>query len=680
VSARRLIAFVAALAACSGEVFSAETNVQLIVDSSGSMAAKMGGRLKMDIAKEVLASLVKDLSPDARLALRAYGHRSKTDCEDIELLASFGAIDRAAMAARINALKPLGKTPIARSLELAGKDFEGTGDSRNIVILVSDGEETCVGDPCAVARKLRQSGIELQTNVVGFDVKGKERDQLQCIAEAGGGKYYDAADAAKLALAATEVRAQIAQATPTPTPAATATPTPTPDPRFNLLAEKNGGQLLVAPKQLWARTIDGKEEAATWFYAGEEAVYGFKDEAPASFDTFASLVAATESNAKELELLVADDSPTGSFRSIGTFELKNVKLMKTPYQEFKFEPVTAKYLKVKIVSSYETDKSCLLREFRLFGKLESGGGSASASTRKPTAGEIDLLAAGNGGQILVAPYERWAKTIDGSTDAATWFYAGEEAVFGFKNEAPATFSRFLYSVEDSQNNAKEIELLVGDDSPTGDFRSVGTMQVQNVKLMKTPFQEFAFEPVTAKYLKVKIISTYSNDKSCALREIKLMGKLDAGSGTAATASSPPAGVNLLSTSQGGQLLSAPKDNWARTIDGKEEQITWFYSGEEAVVAFKDEKPATFNAFAAYVAQTGNNPKEIELLVSDDLSDFRSIGTFEVKDVRMMPSPYQKFSFPETTAKYLKVKLVSSYSADKSCALYEFQLWGKPDGR
>jgi hypothetical protein len=50
--------------------------------------------------------------------------------------------------------------------------------------------------------------------------------------------------------------------------------------------------------------------------------------------------------------------------------------------------------------------------------------------------------------------------------------------------------------------------LAGDESPSGPFHSIGKFETQNVKLLKTPYQEFEFPHVTAKYLKVRVLSTY----------------------------------------------------------------------------------------------------------------------------------------------------------------------------
>jgi hypothetical protein len=152
---------------------------------------------------------------------------------------------------------------------------------------------------------------------------------------------------------------------PPPQPAATANPTDN-----SILAQSAGGQVLVAPNDEWTKTNDGKEDPVG-LTIGDEAVYAFKDEQPATFDRFATLVPdATGKNLKEFELLAGDESPTGTFRSIGKFTVQNAKMLKSPYQEFKFEPVTAKYLKIKVLSNYghlDTRNNILVYEFKVFG-------------------------------------------------------------------------------------------------------------------------------------------------------------------------------------------------------------------------------------------------------------------------------------------------------------------------
>jgi len=198
------------------------TNVELIIDDSGSMAQKIGGGKKIDVAKQVFSGLVQDLPADSVVAVRTYGRRqpsSARDCADMELLIPFGPNTAARVLPGVQALKPNGMTPIAASLDAAAKDFAGKEGQNNIVLLLSDGEEDCHGDPCAAAKTLRDSGIHLEINVIGLHVTPAEREQLKCVANAGGGKYYDAADAKQLKVAASEVKERVAAAAPAPAPA-----------------------------------------------------------------------------------------------------------------------------------------------------------------------------------------------------------------------------------------------------------------------------------------------------------------------------------------------------------------------------------------------------------------------------------------------------------------------------
>jgi hypothetical protein len=142
---------------------------------------------------------------------------------------------------------------------------------------------------------------------------------------------------------------------------------------MNVLSTENGGHVVAATNDRWPYAIDGDEK--NWHYidigvAGSWAVYGFKNDKPASFDTFRVLILGTESwNLKEFELLAGNESATGKFESIGKFQTQNIRFFKEPYQEFKFPPVKARYLKVKVISSHGFS-SVGVYEFQLLGALE----------------------------------------------------------------------------------------------------------------------------------------------------------------------------------------------------------------------------------------------------------------------------------------------------------------------
>jgi hypothetical protein len=114
--------------------------------------------------------------------------------------------------------------------------------------------------------------------------------------------------------------------------------------------------------------IDGETVGTGYFYPTDFGIYEFKDGKPATFDTFTLFIPATSNgNPKEFELLIAQDSPDGPFTSLGKFQTKNYRIAQNPFQEFKFQPVKARYLKVIFLSNHEDKTGSWNYEFQLLG-------------------------------------------------------------------------------------------------------------------------------------------------------------------------------------------------------------------------------------------------------------------------------------------------------------------------
>jgi len=145
-----------------------------------------------------------------------------------------------------------------------------------------------------------------------------------------------------------------------------------PDRKVNLLAAENGGHLVAASSADWQHTIDGNEGAAQISYGtGKEAVYAFKSDGLAAFDTFAMLIGGTESyNINEFELLVSREA-SGPFHSIGKFHTQNLRIFAAPYQTFRFPLVEANYLKFRLISTHGGAHPAVY-EFQLLGILVVG--------------------------------------------------------------------------------------------------------------------------------------------------------------------------------------------------------------------------------------------------------------------------------------------------------------------
>ncbi|MBZ6075430.1 vWA domain-containing protein [Microvirga puerhi] len=168
----------------------------LVIDASNSMWGRIDGKAKMDIARDAVSSLVDALPKGSRLGIVAYGHRRAADCNDIETVMPIGAVDKTKVQAVASKLTPRGKTPITASLkEAAG--LLGAGKPGNVII-VTDGIETCKGDPCALAEELKRKNAGFVAHVVGFDVSALERPKLSCIAERTGGTFLAASNAGEL--------------------------------------------------------------------------------------------------------------------------------------------------------------------------------------------------------------------------------------------------------------------------------------------------------------------------------------------------------------------------------------------------------------------------------------------------------------------------------------------------
>ena len=178
--------------------FKPNNNIEIILDASGSMAGSVDGKTKMELAKEAINKFLASAPKDAKISLRVYGHKgSNSDadknvsCSSSELIYGSKAYNQAEFSKVLNQFQPSGWTPIADSLKKAKADL-ASFDSKtntNLVFLVSDGIETCEGNPVAAAKELASSTIAPIVNVIGFDVDQQGQKQMREVADAADGIY-----------------------------------------------------------------------------------------------------------------------------------------------------------------------------------------------------------------------------------------------------------------------------------------------------------------------------------------------------------------------------------------------------------------------------------------------------------------------------------------------------------
>lgn len=179
-------------AAVRGQEAPMRNRILFILDCSQSMSGEMGNQRKIDLAKRFLIHAVDSLSgvSNVEVALRAFGHQSVVppqDCNDTRLEVPFAPNSFQEIVRKIRYLEPKGTTPIANSLAYAVKDFPPAANTRNIIILITDGIEACDGDPCAVAHELQKSGIMLKPFIIGIGLDPMFQKSFECM-----GNLYNA--------------------------------------------------------------------------------------------------------------------------------------------------------------------------------------------------------------------------------------------------------------------------------------------------------------------------------------------------------------------------------------------------------------------------------------------------------------------------------------------------------
>ncbi|HUD90123.1 vWA domain-containing protein [Sphingobium sp.] len=173
--------------------------VIVAIDASGSMAGRVSSRQKLDLAKSAAAAFVEELPAAAEAGLLVFGQAGNNradgkahSCAAIDLRVQMTR-DRAALVRSVSTIRPVGWTPLSAALQRAEALLAANGrPGEQVIYVVSDGQETCGGDPVAVARSINEGSTKAIINIIGFAVPSGEAASLQAVAAAGGGRFVNA--------------------------------------------------------------------------------------------------------------------------------------------------------------------------------------------------------------------------------------------------------------------------------------------------------------------------------------------------------------------------------------------------------------------------------------------------------------------------------------------------------
>jgi Ca-activated chloride channel family protein len=167
-------------------------DAMLVFDASGSMAGTDMNSVRPHIAKvrEALAAVLPSVAPRRHLGLMVYGPGVHPKCSNIELRLKPGPNSAETIMGEVNGVVPAGQTPLTAAVRGAAEELHFR-DKPSVVVLLTDGEETCGGDPCRLARQLRAEAYALTIHVVAFKVAGSTwlapGTGSACMAEETGG-------------------------------------------------------------------------------------------------------------------------------------------------------------------------------------------------------------------------------------------------------------------------------------------------------------------------------------------------------------------------------------------------------------------------------------------------------------------------------------------------------------
>jgi Ca-activated chloride channel homolog len=176
-------------------------DAMLVFDASGSMAGNINQGIatitpRIDAVRSALAKVLPSVTRLRRVGLITYGPGPYQQCNvQLNLRPTANAADL--IMRDVNALTPGGKTPLTTAVGQAAEvlDFRA---KPGVIVVLTDGEETCGGSPCDLGKELHAAAVNLTIHVIGFRMKnfswtGEQSIlDVKCLADQNGGLYVSA--------------------------------------------------------------------------------------------------------------------------------------------------------------------------------------------------------------------------------------------------------------------------------------------------------------------------------------------------------------------------------------------------------------------------------------------------------------------------------------------------------
>ena len=175
-------------------------DAMIVFDASGSMSGNLDQGIatlkpKIDEVRSALAEILPAATRFRRVGLVTYGPGPGNQCNvklDLKPTANAAPL----IMQDLEGISPAGKTPLTTGVATAA-DVLDYRSKPGVIVLLTDGEETCGASPCELGKELRAQAADLTVHVIafrtrGFSWTGEQGMDTKCLAEQNHGMYFSA--------------------------------------------------------------------------------------------------------------------------------------------------------------------------------------------------------------------------------------------------------------------------------------------------------------------------------------------------------------------------------------------------------------------------------------------------------------------------------------------------------
>jgi Ca-activated chloride channel homolog len=182
----------------SDDVQSNSGKAIILLDAKSSMLLSQDGQLTLEVIKNSINRFVKIIGQSNEISLIVYGHKNKNSesdhagaCHAAEEIYSMGAFDEVQFKQSLKSIEGNGESPLAQAMQKAVEISEDEDELVSMYV-ISNGAETCNGDPVKEVEKFMNKNVDRAVHIIGLEVDENAEDMLKELSILGKGTYYSA--------------------------------------------------------------------------------------------------------------------------------------------------------------------------------------------------------------------------------------------------------------------------------------------------------------------------------------------------------------------------------------------------------------------------------------------------------------------------------------------------------